>query len=37
MRFMNGVSHLALLLGLSSSSRIGRVRWHMKMKPPVND
>ena len=32
MKFMNGVSHTALLVGLSSSPSIGRVRWHIKVK-----
>ena len=33
MKFLNSVSHTALLVGLSASSRIGRVRWHIKVKP----
>lgn len=36
MKFMNGVSHTALLVGLASSSNIGPVRWYIRMKHDVN-
>ena len=32
MKFLNGVSHVALMVGLSASSRIGRVRWFIRAK-----